>query len=64
MNTAAGTGVEVKPQNKSPRHRARELVMQGIYQWRVSGTDAADIQQHMEGEKNLGNYDKAMFSRL
>jgi len=39
-------------------------VMQGIYQWRVSGTDAADIQQHMEGEKNLGNYDKAMFSRL
>jgi len=38
--------------------------MQGIYQWRVSGTDAADIQQHMEGEKNLGNYDKAMFSRL
>lgn len=61
-NVSGGT-VE-KPKPKSPRHRARELAMQGIYQWRVSGTDASDIQKHMEGEQNLGRYDKGMFSTL
>lgn len=60
MSAAAGNAVKAK----SPRHRARELAMQGVYQWRVSGTDASDIQKHMEGEKNLGHYDKEMFSRL
>ena len=49
---------------KSPRRRSRELAMQGIYQWRVSGNDAADIEKQMLAEKNLGRYDKPMFSRL
>ncbi len=49
---------------KSPRRRARELALQGIYQWRVSGTDAADIEKQMQAEKNLGRYDKPMFSKL
>jgi N utilization substance protein B len=49
---------------KSPRHRARELALQGIYQWRVSGTEASDIETHLQGEKNLGRYDKPMYTRL
>lgn len=49
---------------KSPRHRARELVMQGIYQWRLSGADAAQIEQRMKDEKNLGRYDAKLFSEL
>ncbi len=49
---------------QSPRHRARELAMQGVYQWRVSGTDASEIEKHMQGEKNLGRYDKGMYSKL
>ena len=49
---------------KSPRHRARELALQGVYQWRVSGTDASEIEGHLQGEKNLGRYDKPMYSRL
>jgi N utilization substance protein B len=53
-----------KAPNKSPRHRARELALQGIYQWRVSGSDASEIEKHMQAEKNLGRYDKGMFSRL
>ncbi len=53
-----------KSTNKSPRHRARELAIQGIYQWRVSGNDAADIEKQMQTEKNLGRYDKPMFSSL
>ncbi len=49
---------------KSPRHRARELALQGIYQWRVSGTDASEIENHLQGEKNLGRYDKPMYTKL
>lgn len=49
---------------KSPRHRARELALQGIYQWRVSGNDAAEIEKQMQAEKNLGRYDKPMYSKL
>ncbi len=48
----------------SPRHRARELAMQGIYQWRLSGAEAAQIEQRMREEKNLGRYDTELFTGL
>jgi N utilization substance protein B len=50
--------------NKSPRHRARELALQGIYQWRMTAGDAAQIEKQMFAEKNLGRYDKELFSKL
>ena len=53
-----------KPKAKSPRRRARELAMQGIYQWRLSGADAAQVTQRMQEEKNLGRYDTELFDRL
>ncbi len=49
---------------KSPRRRARELAMQGIYQWRLSGADAAQVVQRMQDEKNLGRYDTDLFDLL
>jgi N utilization substance protein B len=49
---------------KSPRRRARELAMQGIYQWRLSGADAAQVIQRMQDEKNLGRYDVELFDKL
>ncbi|MDD4979320.1 MAG: transcription antitermination factor NusB [Gallionella sp.] len=49
---------------KSPRHRARELALQGIYQWRVSGNEASEIEKQMQMEKNLGRYDKPMYTNL
>lgn len=61
--SAAAEVVKTTPQ-KSPRHRARELALQGIYQWRVSGSDASDIEAHLQGEKNLGRYDKPMYTKL
>ena len=64
MSAGAEAGAVKNSQQKSPRHRARELAMQGIYQWRVSGSEASDIEKHMQGEKNLGRYDKPMFSNL
>jgi N utilization substance protein B len=49
---------------KSPRHRARELALQGIYQWRVTGGESAQITKQINAEKNLGRYDKKLFSTL
>lgn len=64
--SAKETGAEEsrKSPNKSPRHRARELALQGIYQWRITAGDAAKIEKQMHDEKNLGRYDKELFSRL
>jgi transcription antitermination protein NusB len=50
--------------NKSPRHRARELALQGIYQWRITAGDDAQIEKQINAEKNLGRYDKELFSKL
>lgn len=53
-----------KAPNKSPRHRARELALQGIYQWRVTAGEDAQIEKQIQAEKNLGRYDKELFSKL
>jgi transcription antitermination protein NusB len=49
---------------KSARRRARELVVQGIYQWRLTGADLAQVEKQMREEKNLGNYDAKFFAAL
>jgi N utilization substance protein B len=60
---AAGHEVKKAP-GKSPRHRARELALQGVYQWRVTAGDKAQIEKQILTEKNLGRFDKELFSRL
>lgn len=63
--SSPGAGNEgKKTPDKSPRHRARELALQGIYQWRVTAGDDAKIEKQMLAEKNLGRYDKDLFSKL
>jgi N utilization substance protein B len=47
---------------KSARHRARELALQGIYQWRMAGSDVAGIDKTTREEKSLGRYDVELFS--
>ena len=49
---------------KSMRHRARELAMQGVYEWRLSGKSAALIEKATRDEKSLGRYDCEFFSQL
>src|SRR3989338_8676356 len=63
IDPATGTEDKKAP-NKSPRHRARELALQGIYQWRVTAGDDAKIEKQMLAEKNLGSFDKELFSKL
>ncbi|HUW25401.1 MAG TPA: transcription antitermination factor NusB [Gallionella sp.] len=62
-NLAADREVKKTPL-KSPRHRARELALQGIYQWRVTAGKEAQIEKQIQDEKKLGRYDKELFSKL
>jgi N utilization substance protein B len=57
---------EAKQNNpaKSMRHRARELAMQGIYEWRLSGKSATLIEKATRDEKSLGRYDAEFFGQL
>ena len=64
MSKADDAGAAKKSPNKSPRHRARELALQGIYQWRVTSGEDAQIEKQIHAEKNLGRYDKELFSKL
>jgi N utilization substance protein B len=49
---------------KSARHRARELALQGLYQWRIAGTSVTQIEKTTRDEKSLGRYDVELFSQL
>lgn len=49
---------------KSLRHRARELAMQGVYEWRLSAKPASLIEKATLGEKSIGRYDLELFCRL
>lgn len=55
---------QIKSSAKSPRHRARELALQGVYQWRLVGGDSAQIAEQICGEKGLGRYDSALLKEL
>jgi len=41
---------------KTPRRRAREFALQGLYQWQISGNDEASIEAHLA---DIAGFDKA-----
>ena len=49
---------------KSARRRARELALQGLYEWLVSGTDAGVIDAHMREQEDFDKADRAHFDAL
>lgn len=49
---------------KSGRRRAREFVVQGLYQWLVGGQDEAAIQVQTEGVTGFDKADKDLFKSL
>ena len=52
----------VKP--KSARRRSREFALQGLYEWRVSGAEAATIDAHMHEQDGFDKCDAAHFAAL
>lgn len=49
---------------KSARRRARELALQGLYQWLLSREDAGAIQAHLTGTPGFEKADFAHFEAL
>jgi len=48
----------------SARRRARELALQGLYQWLLSGGDAKSITAHLREQEDVSGVDEAHFQRL
>jgi len=53
-----------RPRPKSARRRAREIALQGLYEWLVSGTDAGVIEAHMHEQDGFDKADQAHFDAL
>ncbi len=49
---------------KSARRRSRELALQGLYAWQLSGDDAAGLQAQLAESKEFGKADSKYFARL
>ena len=52
------------PKPRSARRRSRELALQGLYEWLVSGTDAGVIDAHMHEQEGFDKADRAHFDAL
>jgi N utilization substance protein B len=51
--------------SKMARRRARELALQGVYQWLLSGNSMSAVQRHLEAEtENLDKVDRELFVGL
>lgn len=44
---------------RSPRRRARELALQGLYEWQFTGASAAEIGRHLAELEGYGAADEA-----
>jgi N utilization substance protein B len=53
-----------KPTAKSPRRRAREFALQGLYQWRIGGNDEAAIEAHLGDITGFDKADREFFVGL
>ncbi|MBM3390409.1 MAG: transcription antitermination factor NusB [Betaproteobacteria bacterium] len=49
---------------KSPRRRAREFALQGLYQWQLAGHDVPSIEAHLAGVSGFEKMDRALFDLL
>jgi N utilization substance protein B len=52
------------PKPKSARRRSREIALQGLYEWLVSGTDAGVIDAHMREQDGFEKSDRTHFDAL
>ena len=53
-----------KPGSKSTRRRSREVALQGLYEWLVSGSDPGAIEAHMREQDDFDKIDRAHFDAL
>ena len=61
---AKGPGKTANGSSKSPRRRAREFALQGLYQWRIGGADEAAIEAHVQEVAGFDKADRNFFCEL
>ena len=49
---------------KSTRRRSREVALQGLYEWLISGAEAGVIEAHMREQEGFDKCDSAHFDAL
>jgi len=59
-----GSKAGKKPPRSSTRRRSREVALQGLYEWLVSGASASTIDSHMREHEDFGKCDSAHFDAL
>jgi transcription antitermination protein NusB len=66
VETPATPAAVPKPRRLSPaaRRLAREMALQGLYQWRLSGNSAASIDAHMREQAHFRKCDAVHFDAL
>ena len=63
--TAAPTPIASKrPKPRSARRRAREIALQGLYEWLVSAAEASVVDAHMREQDGFDKCDAAHFDAL
>ena len=50
--------------SRTPRHRAREFALQGLYQWLLNNEDAGTIEAHLREAHGFDKADAAHFDAL
>ena len=50
--------------NRTPRHRAREFALQGLYEWLLNGADAGVVDAHVREQEGFDKCDAAHFDLL
>jgi N utilization substance protein B len=53
-----------RPAAKSTRRRSREVALQGLYEWLISGAEAGVIDAHMREQEGFDKIDTAHFDAL
>lgn len=61
---AAKGGAGRRAQPKSARRRSREVALQGLYEWLITGADAGVIDAHMREQEGFDKCDAAHFDAL
>lgn len=60
----AGKPAAKRAPQKSARRRSRELALQGLYQWLVSGADGGEIEANVREIEGFDKADRAHFDAL
>jgi N utilization substance protein B len=64
VDHAAPAPAKKRAQSKSARRRSRELALQGLYQWLLSGESARSVETHVQELDGFGKCDRAHFDAL